>query len=53
MDEFGMGSANINSAYGACINPWMARPRTAVQSSATGSQSEKDGEGYPLGYTSS
>jgi len=53
MDEFGMGSANINSAYGACINPWMARPRTAVQSSATGSQAEKDGEGYPLGYTSS
>jgi hypothetical protein len=25
MDEFGMGSANVNSAYGACVNPWMAR----------------------------
>ena len=26
MDEFGMGSANVNSASGACINPWVARP---------------------------
>ena len=26
MDEFGMGSANVHSASGACINPWVARP---------------------------
>lgn len=22
MDEFGMGSSMLNSAYGHCINPW-------------------------------
>jgi aspartyl-tRNA(Asn)/glutamyl-tRNA(Gln) amidotransferase subunit A len=26
MDEFGMGSANLHSAHGPCVSPWMARP---------------------------
>lgn len=27
MDEFGMGSANTNSAFGDCLNPWAPQGR--------------------------
>ena len=30
MDEFGMGSANLHSANGPCVSPWMARPARDV-----------------------
>ena len=49
MDEFGMGSANVHSASGACINPWVARPSTREDEKGDeNSSSEMEMAGLPI-----
>jgi len=50
MDEFGMGSANTNSAWGNCLNPWvppgMGEPRVAGGSSGGSAAAVASGMGF-------
>ena len=43
MDEFGMGSANRNSAHGACVSPWRAAEEAPGSASASSDDDEDGG----------
>ena len=43
MDEFGMGSANRNSAHGACVSPWRAAEEAPGSASESAPSDDEDG----------
>ena len=43
MDEFGMGSANRNSAHGACVSPWRAAEEAPGSASESAPSDNEDG----------
>lgn len=56
MDEFAMGSANLNSAYGAVINPWRSASEPAkdlVPGGSSGGSGAAVAAGLCLGATAS
>jgi aspartyl-tRNA(Asn)/glutamyl-tRNA(Gln) amidotransferase subunit A len=52
MDEFGMGSANRNSAHGACVSPWRAAEAPGSGSESAPSDDEDGGRARVAGGSS-